>query len=207
MSTYAPILSTLGCFLILCAWLGYELRKSRRKMQKTTTDFWEREQKANLTRRVSPDTLPYLSIPLEQFPIGRHPDHELQEAEMRLQQLSGEKILNLTGKTSTELKETYGLANLPLLNECDTNFTELVRLLYQYGERLVSLGYEQDAIPVLEFGIAILTDISGNYKLLATLYQKQNHPEKIQSLKETAHKLDSLMKPKILRELDEISRS
>lgn len=205
MSQFTPIITTLGCFLIFCAWLCYELRKSRRNMQKTTDNFWERESKANLTRKVSPDALPYIELPLSSFPIDAYKDDTLQEAEEKLQKLSRKKILNLTGKTTTELKETYGPANLPLLNECDTNFTELVQTLYQYGERLATLGYTGDAICVLEFGIDILTDISGNYKLLAKLYQKENQPEKISHLKETASQLDSLMKPKILRELDELS--
>ena len=112
------------------------------------------------------------------------------------------KILNLTGKTSTELKETYGITNLSYVDKCDMNYTELVKIIAAYGARLHELGFDDECIAVLESGIDILTDISSNYKLLAELYQKRNEPEKIEHLRETARTLDSLNKNKILKLLD-----
>jgi hypothetical protein len=201
---YYPI---FGCFVIFCLWLCYELRKNTKQMDKETSDFWERESAANLTRRVNPDTLPYIEIPLENFPIGKFDDQTLTVCEQKLRDLSGKKILNLTGKTTTELKSLYGPANLPLLDECDINYTELVKTVADYGVRLSELGHDHEAIAVLEFGIAILTDISSNYKCLAMLYLKAGDLEKISSLQAAAGKLDSLMKPSILKMLEEISIS
>jgi len=191
--------------VIFALWLTYELKKSRRKSDAAEADFWERESAANLTRKVPPDTLPYIHIPIETFPIGRHGDSKLCKYEAALLSLNQKKILNLTGKTSTDLKAAYGPANLPLLDECDINYTELVKTIAGYGSRLHELGFDDECICVLEFGIAILTDISLNYKLLAKLYMQRNESGKILHLKECAARLDSLMKNNILKALEEIS--
>lgn len=191
--------------IIFGLWLTYELKKSYHKSNTIETDFWERESAANLTRKVSPDTLPYIHIPIETFPIKKHEDSLLSQYEASLLSLNEKKILNLTGKTSTDLKAMYGPANLPLLDECDINYTELVKTIASYGSRLHELDFDDECITVLEFGIAILTDISLNYKLLAELYMQRNESGKILHLKECAAKLDSLMKNNILKMLEEIS--
>ena len=144
---------------------------------------------------------PYTTL----FRSGKHKDSELSGYETVLLALSEKKILNLTGKTATELKAAYGPANLALLDECDMNYTELVKTIAAYGSRLHELGFDNECITVLEFGIAILTDISLNYKLLAELYIQRNESDKILHLKECAAGLDSLMKNNILKTLEEIS--
>lgn len=191
--------------IIFAIWLTYELKKSSHKTNATENDFWERESAANLTRRVPPDTLPYIQIPVETFPIGLHKDSLLMEYEASLLSLKDKKILNLTGKTVTDLKAAYGPANLSLLDECDMNYTELVKTIAGYGSRLHELNLDDECITVLEFGIDILTDISLNYKLLAMLYLQRNEAGKIAHLKDTAGSLDSLRKNNILKMLDELS--
>lgn len=191
-----------GCFLIFAFWLGYEIKKSDRRMDQSDSDFWQKESAANQVRKVPRDTLPYIKVPLDQFPLGKYPDDALAECEDALLTLSEKEILNLTGKTATQLKETYGAANLSFVDQCDMNYTELAKTIAAYGARLYELGFEDDAVTVLEFGIDILTDISSNYKLLAMLYQKRNQPEKIGQLKTAAGRLDSLMKNSILNILN-----
>ncbi len=205
MFTHLPILG--GCFVIFGLWLCYELKKDKRHTDQNNAEFWAREAAANNTRRVNPDTLPYIQVPLENFPLGKYDDEDLRQQELTLQELSQKKILNLTGMTSTQLKETYGPANLPLLDECDMNFTELAKTVYRYGLRLHELGKEDDAVTVLEYGISILTDISGNYKLLASLYFSRGENEKISALKTSGEKLNSLMKASILASLEEYGES
>ena len=63
------------------------------------------------------------------------------------------------------------------------------------------------AILVFQFGIDSLTDISSNYKYLAQLYKANGQPEKIDSLIDTASKLDSLMKNSIIKTLNEIKEN
>ena len=204
MIYYFPI---FGCFLIFIAWLTYEMHKSSRQMNQKDSDFWEKEAAANATRRVPLEKIPFLTIPMETFPLNQYEDAELQECERILLTLSEKKILNVTGKTATDLKEQYGPANLALLNECDLNFTELAQTLVRYGTRLHELNHDAECITVLEYGIAILTDISANYKLLAELYIKQHQPEKISALEDAAKQLDSLMKNSILNYLTNVQAS
>ena len=204
MNYYFPF---FGCFLIFIAWLTYEMHKSTRQANKKDTEFWERESAANLTRRVPLEKIPFLTIPLDTFPLNKFKDEELQECENILLTLSEKKILNVTGKTATDLKEQYGPANLALLDECDLNFTELTKTLVRYGNRLHELNHDAECITVLEYGIAILTDISANYKLLAELYIKEHQPEKISALEDAAKQLDSLMKNSILNYLTNVQAS
>lgn len=193
--------------IIFAVVLSFSLKRTRRETNQVSERFWEREAASNLTRKVSPDTLPYIHIPIETFPIGKHQDSVLDKCEKILLSLKDRKILNLTGKTATDLKSAYGPANLPLLDECDMNYTELVRTIADYGSRLHELGFDNECITVLEFGIDILTDISANYKLLAVLYAQRNEPDKIARLRETAGGLDSLMKNSILKSLEEVSNT
>lgn len=204
MPVYFLIFISTVIFAIV---LACTLKKNNHKVKKTEKDFWERESASNLTRKVSPETLPYIHIPVDTFPIGKYKDSLLQKCESSLLSLKDKKILNLTGKTATDLKLSYGPANLPFLDECDINYTELVKTIADYGSRLHELGFDDECITVLEFGIDILTDISVNYKLLAALYVQRNETDKIVHLKETAGRLDSLMKNSILNALDKASEA
>ena len=85
--------------------------------------------------------------------------------------------------TSTDIKLEYGPANLAKLDEYDQNFTLFAQTIYAYGERLHTLGFDHEAMRVLRFGIDSLSDISGNYKLLATLYVKYGQNDKLEELK------------------------
>lgn len=196
-----------GCFIIFMIWLSYERKKSTKKELEDERTFWNKEQLANSTRRVDLDSIEYIKIPIESFPFSRYEDKELHSCEEVFLDLNSKNILNITGKTSTQLKLEYGPANLDKLNELDENFILLVKTLYSYGCRLHELGHDTEAIKVLEFGIDILSDISGNYKLLATLYISHNTPEKIDYLIDSAEKLDSLMKNSILRTLNNLKES
>lgn len=197
-------------FLIFVAWFAYERAKSSRIDKQRSEAFWRRENEANNTRRKNLDTLQYVVIPdsillqnlSENIPAD---DAELMRCNDILVALQDKRILNLTGKTTTDIKSEYGPANLSVLDEYDSNFTLLVKTVYAYGEQLHRLGFDDEAMKVLRFGIDSLSDISGNYKLLATLYAKYDQPERINELKEIADGLDSLMKNTILRILDEIS--
>lgn len=196
-------------FLIFIAWFSYERNKSSRIDKQKSEAFWLRENEANNTRRKNLDTLPYVIIPDSiLLPKLSHDipsdDTELARCNDILTSLQSKRILNLTGKTSTDIKCEYGPANISQLDEYDSNFTLFAQTIYAYGEQLHKLGFDNEAITILRYGIDSLSDISGNYKLLATLYAKYNQPEKIEELKKIAGGLDSLMKNTILRSLDEI---
>ncbi len=208
MDFYYPI---FFLFVIFLAWYAVKRSQVTKQEKQRREQFWQRETDANSVRRKSLDDLAYVKIPnylLLPDLSSRVPadDPELMRCSDILRDLSGKRILNLTGKTTTDIKFMYGVANLAELDEYDSNFTLFAQTIYAYGDRLQSLGFDNEAITVLRFGIDSLSDISGNYKLLATLYAKYNQYDKIQELKVVAEKLDSLMKNSILRTLDELSQ-
>ncbi len=205
MNYYYPI---FGLFLIFVAWQAYERNKSTKKANAESEDFWVRESEANSVRRASLDNENYITISEDLFIENLWPDYAVDEELSRcsniLSSLKTERILNLSGKTTTDLKLQYGVANLNDLTQYDENYTLMVQTIAAYGTRLMTLQNIDAAIKVFEFGIDSLTEISTNYKHLATLYVEKNQPEKIDHLIEVANGLDSLMKPSILRTLEEI---
>ena len=194
-------LMLLPFIIILLSLFNLFRNRSRRSMKESQDAFWEKEQRANQTRKQDISHLDYIQIPLNTFPIGKYGDDKLSELEQTLHTLSSRKILNLSGISNTDLKLQYGAANLPVLSDCDTKFTTLARTLSAYGEQLAALGHWQDAVRVLEFGVACKTDISKNYTLLGTLYREHNQSDKLNELIEIVRSSDMLLKNTVLKQL------
>ena len=186
----------LASFIIFLIWLSYQLAKSKRITEKQEKSFWERERLANQTRRKSLDALPYITIPLDTLPMQLcQEDDTVRECSDLVRSLSEQTIVNLTGYSNTDLKLMYGAPNITLLSDYDQNYTLLARTLQK--------GFVNETKAILEFAVSTQTDVSGSYKLLASIYKKEGHPEKIASLLETASTLRSAMKPAIVRALQE----
>ena len=128
-------------------------------------------------------------------------DEELTDYENDLNALASRKILTLSHQSNTDLHLAYGPANLPALSEYDQNYTTLLRNLVAYADCLIKNGFKAEAVPVLEFGISIDSDIRANYTLLAELYKEQGNASKIQELIAKAASLDSMMRSAILEQL------
>ena len=191
----------LGLFIIFLSVAAYYRKRATAQQKKVTEDFWSREDQANHIRRKDISNLPYITIPLEKFPIGISDDEELTDYENDLKTLASRKILNLSHQSNTGLKLAYGPANLPALSEYDQNYTTLLRNLVAYADCLIKNGFKSEAVPVLEFGISIDSDIRANYTLLAELYKEQGKTAKIQELIDKAASLDSMMRSAILEQL------
>ena len=133
--------------------------------------------------------------------IERNPD--VKNILSRFLFLEEQKIVNLTEYTNTDLKFKYGVANLTLLTEYDTNYNELITLLHNYGSILAKEGYSSQALSVLEYAISIGTDISGTYMLCAKIYQENKQWNKLAQLKKEAEKISTSRKDSIVRKLQE----
>lgn len=208
MGGYFPMFFLLA--LVFTAWLAFERIKSSKQDEERVRAFWQRENDANNTRRKNLDTLTYIQVPYWIFSDSLSSSLPTDDAEINrcndiFESLMHQRILNLTGMTSTDIKMEYGPANLAKLDEYDQNFTLLAQTIYAYGERLHTLGFDHEAMRVLRFGIDSLSDISGNYKLLASLYINSGQADKIVELKEAASKLNSLLKNSIIKYLDELT--
>ena len=201
-----PIFASL---IVFCLWLKFHLKRSSKHADSCSEKFWEREAKANSTRRKSLDNLDYITIPLESFSIGEQiltmlsDNYRFQETIEVLRNLSTQKIVNFTGYANTDLKLEYGAPNIKFLMEFDQNYTLLARTLQILAEELFKSGYITEAKTVLEFAISTRTDVSQSYFLLADIYEKNFESDKIESLISTAESLNTVMKKTIVRTLQE----
>lgn len=216
-------LSSLISFCLLI----FLLNKRHSKMEKSMKDaFWKREEEANHTRRKSLDNLPYITIPLEELPLACHITDDtadvrntddaadvrntgdaaaneaiFEECKEILRSLSTQKIVNLTGYTNTDLKLSYGTANITCLTEYDQNYTLLVSTLQKWAEALYRGGAKKECRQVLEYAVSIGTDVSHTYFLLADLYDEEGESDLKCSLIEKASGLSSLSSKVIVRTL------
>lgn len=216
-------LSSLISFCLLI----FLLNKRHSKMEKSMKDaFWKREEEANHTRRKSLDNLPYITIPLEELPLACHITDDTaavrntgdttdvrntgdtaaneaisEECKEILRSLSTQKIVNLTGYTNTDLKLSYGTANITCLTEYDQNYTLLVSTLQKWAEALYRSGAKKECRQVLEYAVSIGTDVSHTYFLLADLYDEEGESDLKCSLIEKASGLSSLSSKVIVRTL------
>lgn len=188
-------------FMLFLIWFNFNRVRMAKKSKRADEDFWEKESKANATRKQSLDALPYILIPINELPFQVVTNEEVTAIETKLRALAKEKIVNFTGVSNTELKLRYGAGNLEILTQYDENYTKLVQLLYHWGEKLSELSYQKEAIQVLEYGVRIQTDIRAHYLLLANLYRNTGQSAKIQGLIDAADTLNSLNKNGIIRGL------
>ena len=194
-----PLFFTLT--LLLMIWIYYQKSRTDRSAKSAHEAFWDKERKANLTRKKDLSELEYITLPIEQLPFPNLEDTEITEVQNRLQKLATEKIVNFTGITNTELKLQYGAPNIELLMAFDKNYLELVRTLYRYAKLLYEQGYKEEATAILEYGISIKTDVSANYTLLASIYKEKNDMKRIDFIISQAELLNSLTKKSLLNSL------
>ena len=191
-------------FIIFLIWLSYEISKSRRIGEKAQDAYWERENAANNTRRKSLDNLRYIVIPFDSLPMETlKEDEKIMEFHKTLYYLSESPIVNFTGFSNTDLKLEYGAPNIDLLARYDQSYTTLARTLQQWAEKLYQAGYVQEAKQILEFSISIDTDVSGSYRLLASIYSKEGETGKIKELEDRARHLKSASRNIIVRILQQ----
>lgn len=171
------MLVLLAITLVVIIVLGYYRSKATQSQDNAEKAFWEKELAAGNTRRQDLEKLDYITIPLEQFPLGLNTD-----AEKELVALSKERIKNFQGLSNTELKLQYGTANLDELSSYESNFIRLQQVVLEYAKELCTADRRADAIHILEFMLQNGGDISGLYLELATLYQQEGCEEKVQHL-------------------------
>lgn len=194
----------LSSLIVFCMVIALTNRRHKKMIEKFEKDFWDRETRANNTRKKSLANLAYISIPDYLIPENFMPeDAETSELFETLRYLSNQKIVNLTGYTNTDLKLEYGTANITCLSEYDQNYTLLARTLQHLAEILYKSGRIKEARTVLEFAVSTDTDVSHSYYLLADIYEAEGEYDKKAALIEKAGSLRSTMKNVIVRTLQE----
>lgn len=193
---------TLFMIFIVVLWIRH---KTLDKQQaETERNFWEKEREANTTPAVDISTLPFIKVPLDRFPIHSTEDPAINSIEDKIVELSTHKLLNLTGKTNTELKATYGVPNFEEMSKIGEDFDSLTILLNQYAESLINAELLTEAISVLEFAVGIKTDTAKTYKMLADSYSQKGNTQKLDILREQVDRSNLVLKPAILEHIDSL---
>lgn len=198
-----PFFASFILFIIL---LRFQMQRNAGRSKEDASSFWEKEARANATRRRSLDTLDDIKIPINELPMHLMEENEEVRALCdTVRRLSESRVVNLTGLSNTELKLRYGAPNLPALMEYDQNYTLLARTLQKWASLLYEAQYVRQARDVLEFAVSTRTDVAATYTLLAKIYRQEGCPEKIDALRETARNLPDISGKRILRQLAEIA--
>lgn len=193
------VLASLIVFILV---ISHNLRRSKRELATKERDFWEKEKRANETRRQPLDGLDYIKIPLEKLPLHTMEENErVAECLRIIDELSTEPVVNFTGITNTDLKLEYGAANINILTQYDQNYTLLANTLQQWADLLYGEGFIEETCQILEFAVETHTDVSRCYDLLSDIYLQKGNKDKIAGLVKTAETLNSLNKDVILRHL------
>lgn len=198
-----PIITiALVAFILFVA---FRIRTLRAKEVKRDEAFWERERMADLTPARDLSAIDYITIPIEKFPLSFFEENPDEEADMiidELTELSKTRLLNLNGKTNTDLKLEYGRKNLPEMQQIDERFSRVTVLLCDLAKCFMEKEKYAEAAQILEYGMSIGSDISSNYTLLGECYKKLGDEDKFSDLRQKVDSMDFLMKGAVLRSLD-----
>lgn len=197
-------LTFFASFIIFTSILSMFIKHHTRTTEKEQKNFWQKEQQANEVRRRPLDDLDYVSIPLDTLPVTvMAEDASVRDCLDTLSVLAGEKIVNFAGITNTDLKLTYGTANITVLSQYDQNFTLLVQTLQKWAELLHRAGHIAETKQILEYAVSIHSDAGTSYRLLASLYDREGEQEKVKALHDDALALTSPSGRTIARTLRE----
>ena len=112
----------LAIFIVFLLYINFLMHKNKRAQENLEKQFWDREHSANFTRKKDISNLNYLIITQDKIPQNLTTD-----AKKSLETLCGQKMLNLSSMSNTDLKLEYGVANLDELSACDDRFSTFER--------------------------------------------------------------------------------
>ena len=149
----------LPYFIIILVLIQLYIKKSDTSQKNNIKKFWEREQKANATRKKDISTLKYIewdtTLPVKENNtllsdiLKNNP--EADSAYNKIISVKDKNIINLTEYSNTDLKLKYGVANLEALTEYEDNYTLLIKNLAVLGHILKSRMISPDATHYLEY--------------------------------------------------------
>lgn len=201
MPTPFPILTIVIISVIILAII---YKKNDAKQKEDIDNFWQRERLAKTVPPKDLDSISYLSVPIDNFSFGSIDDEDVRLLENELSSLSQKRLLNLTGKTNTELRELYGSPNLEAMQKIGDDFDRFSIVLADYATKLVESELYEEAIRVLEYALLIKTDISKCYTMLGDCYIALGQPRRVETLKEQVLSLGLWMESSIISYLDNL---
>ena len=198
----SPLFTTI---VLVAAFIWIYIKITMKDVGKGTREYIDREVLADKVRKQPLHDLPYIDFNENSINfIDPAPNDKIAAIYDTLHTLMVGKIVNLSGTLNTDLKFSYGAANLPILTEYDQNFTSLTKNLYDLGLALIDEGLISEAVNVLTYAVNIGTDISGVYLTLANIYVESEEYDKINHLIKSAENIHSILKDSTVSKLTEI---
>ncbi len=193
----------LTCVFILIVLIAFSVRRGKDSYAREEASFWDRERRANSTRKKPIDDLKYIEVPQDLVSSELQSAYpEITEYAETLSELSGTQIVNLTGISNTDLKLKYGTANITSLSVFDQRYTLLVSTLQRIADVLVVHEDTNAARRILEYAVSIGTDVSSAYKLLAFIYASDADYDSIKALIPKVQALSTPLKDSIIASLN-----
>ena len=178
----------LAIFIVFLLYINFLMHKNKRAQENLEKQFWDREHSANFTRKKDISNLNYLIITEDKIPQNLTTD-----AKKSLETLCGQKMLNLSSMSNTDLKLE--------LSACDDRFSTFERNAAIYAQELSDAGYTDQARQLLEFAVSCHVDNSSIYTQLAAIYQTGGNLSGILQLQEAAAQLAPFPQKIILEKL------
>ncbi|MGN0438241.1 MAG: hypothetical protein ACI4F4_06910 [Lachnospiraceae bacterium] len=194
--------------VIIFAWVIQHNVKKKGSDKENISSYLKRDNEANFARRKDISQLPYIQIPFDKLPLDItlndvNMQSKISEYQKNIKNMAETKMLNLSGYSNIELKETYGPANLELLSQYEGNYNQYIRTLSLYAECIYE-EFPAQAVQICEYCLAIGTDISATYTLLGNYYLSKNKKEKFQTLYDAIPDKNTIAGKTIINKLNQL---
>lgn len=194
------------CFIVFIIWLRVKTKQGE-KVSTWDEDYWQKEYQSNFARKKELDDLDYITVDLDRLPMKDSCEEEEEDLRNQLQKVLDQPILNLGNMSNADIKLAYGIANFETISIYDQNYTKLIRVLNQWGKYCFDHEKYDRAKQILEYALALGSDISTTYTMLADIYLQTDSLDKVQALIDQVDQSDSFMKESIKNKLTEMIRS
>ncbi|MDF1616488.1 hypothetical protein [Petrocella sp. FN5] len=197
-------------FLIGIFIFRHHLRKNSKIEDAAHDAFWKKEASSLVVRKRDLEPNDYIQTSLSEkymkdqtfFDGIQAPD--LYRQQMYLFDLSQKPMVNFQNLDNADVRLQFGTATITAVEAYENNYVQYIKTLFLLAKGLIAVGQEDLAKHYLEEGIAVDTDIRGNYTLLATIYKQHQQEKALTNLYERAMNLNTLTKNQLIKELDQI---
>lgn len=198
-------LLTLTSVVLMGLVINNAIRRSNARSKKIHDEFWEKEKASYRAPERSTENLDYVRFP-DNLPLHLSTDDlQIKEYQETLENLTKQKVLNLSGISNTDIRMSYGRGNMEELSRADERYTVVCRTLNNLASAYMDRGFTLEACTLSEFAVSIGSDIRESWLLLGRIYMENDDITKLNSLIKKAEELDgtSISKEEILKSLKE----
>lgn len=185
----------------------HHMKKSSKKQNDVSKAFWAKEASSLVVRKKDLTQVDYVYPNLTEEDLKGEAWLEAQgqkslyRYETQIAGLLKQPMMNFQSMSNTDLRLTFGTANLTIIRENEERWNSYLKALYQMGSKLLASGETVYSIKLLEEGIAMGTDNRQHFLTLGRYYKDSGDTDAYHQLLATAQSLESLTKNALVRDL------